>query len=169
MNDETARKFGRWLDAERGDGPMTDDEADAACAAVFAETVRQPLPPLAFTANTMARVAAARAADDRRRHVARKAAMWAGLTLGPVALYFGGGWMVSILSAVVVGALELLVQGGLQVATASDWSIWSLLGSVGRAFAAVMSDSSVTLVMLAMHGIAVAALVALQRLLGPEA
>ena len=77
--------------------------------------------------------------------------------------------MVSILSAVVVGALELLVQGGLQVATASDWSIWSLLGSVGRAFAAVMSDSSVTLVMLAMHGIAVAALVALQRLLGPEA
>ena len=70
--------------------------------------------------------------------------------------------------ALLLGALNLLVSAMVSLAGASDWSLWSLVGSLGRALAAIMSDADVTFIVIAMHGIAFAALIALQRLLGPD-
>jgi hypothetical protein len=46
--------------------------------------------------------------------------------------------------------------------------MWSVVGSLGRALGAIMADADVTLIVIAMHGVAFAALIALQRLLGPD-
>ena len=64
------------------------------------------------------------------------------------------------------GTLNLLVNATVRIAGASDWNVWALVGSLGRALAAIMSDADVTLIVVAMHGVAFAALIALQRLLG---
>ena len=168
MTDDLTRKYARWLEAEEADRPE-NDEADAACAALFATAVPPRPVPATLAAATMARLAEARAADARRAQQARRALTAAALVLGPIALYFGGGLLVSAASWLFVGGLGVVVDVGVRVATVSDWSLWGLIGNMGRATAAVLSDSTFTIAMLAMHGIAVAALVALQRLLGPEA
>jgi hypothetical protein len=46
--------------------------------------------------------------------------------------------------------------------------MWAVLGSLGRAAAAFVSDPKVTFMMIAVQGIAAAALFALQRLLGSD-
>ena len=168
MTEEMARKYARWLDADEADRPVADDEADEACAAVFSTAVPPRPVSQAFTAATMARVGEARVADARRARLNRRAMAAAALLLGPVALYFGGGLLVSAASTLLVGGLSVVVDAGVRVATVGEWNIWALVGNMGRASAAVLADSTFTIAMLAMHGIAVAALVALQRLLGPE-
>ena len=168
MTDDLARKYTRWLQAEDDGRPVSDDAADEACAAVFSAAVAPRPMPAAFTAATMARLAGARAADATRARRNRRLTAAAALLLGPVALYFGGGLLISAASTLLVGGLNLVVDAGVRAATVGDWNIWTLVGNMGRASAAVLADSTFTLAMLAMHGIAVAALVALQRLLGPE-
>jgi hypothetical protein len=46
--------------------------------------------------------------------------------------------------------------------------IWSVLSSMGRTAAAVTADPTVTVMLFALQAIALAALVALQRLLGAD-
>jgi hypothetical protein len=164
MSEPLNRDYGRWLDADR---EGNDDEADAACRDLF-ESVPGPAMPLRFSADTMARLATARAADAARAKRARAILMWGSLIVGPVAIYFGAGVVMSGAAALLLGTLNLLVNATVQVATVSDWNLWSLVGSLGRALAAIMSDADVTIVVVAMHGIAFAALAALQRLLGPD-
>ncbi len=164
MNEPLNRDYGRWLDAER---QANDDEADVACRDLF-EALPGRTVPLKFSADTMARLTTAREADAARAKRARVVLLWGSLVVGPVAIYFGAGPVMSGAAALLLGTLNLLVNTTVQVATVSDWNLWSLVGSLGRALAAIMSDADVTIVVVAMHGIAFAALAALRRLLGPD-
>ena len=165
MNDQLNRDYGRWLEADR---QGNDDEADAACREIF-DTALPRLPvPLKLSTETMARLSAARAADAARSRRARLILLWGSAIAGPVAIYFGAGVVMSMAAALLIGAFNLLADATVSLASASDWSVWSLFGSLGRALAAVMSNANVTIIVIAMHGIAFAALAALQRLLGPD-
>ena len=164
MNEPLNREYGRWLDADR---QGNDEDADAACREVFQGVPRQAV-PLGFAADTMARFATARAADAARAKRARLILWWSSAVVGPIAIYFGAGAVMSGAATVLLGTLNLLVSATVAIASVSDWNLWSLVGSLGRALAALMSDADVTIVVIAMHGIAFAALAALQRLLGPD-
>jgi hypothetical protein len=74
---------------------------------------------------------------------------------------------MSAFSAVVVGALDLLVSVVVRTATtvSAGGGAWSIVTSLGRALGGVLASPSVTTTILALQGIAVAALIALQRLL----
>ena len=85
-------------------------------------------------------------------------------------MYFGSGWAVSLISAAFVGFLNFVVALTVHGATGpqSGVGVWGLLSSLGRAAAAFAGDSSVTFALIAISAIAIAALVALQRLLGSD-
>lgn len=165
MNEQLDRDYERWLDADLAG---RDDEADGACRDVFSGALAPAPAPARFASSTMARISAARAADATRARRARMALLWGGATAGPVAVYFGAGAAMSAAVTVLLGALDLLVRATVSLTTMNDWNIWSLIGSLGRALAAIMSDADFTLVVIVMHGLAFAALIALQRLLGPD-
>jgi hypothetical protein len=84
-----------------------------------------------------------------------------------VLAYLCSDLMMSAFSAVVVKSLDLLIAAVVYVATAtrSDGGLWSVAGSLGKATAAVLTNSSVTTTILALQGMAFAALVGLRRLL----
>ena len=164
MSEPLNRAYGRWQDAERRGH---DEDADAVCREVF-EALPRTVVPLKFAGETMTRLAAARAADAARAKRARAVVLWSSLLLGPIAIYYGAGPVMSSVAALLLWMLNLLVGTTVQVVTVSDWNVWSLFGSLGRALAAIMSDADVTVIVVAMHGIAFAALAALQRLLGPD-
>ena len=159
------RDYGRWLEADR---QGNDDEADAACREIFDAALPRLTVPLKFSTETMARLSTARAADAARSRRARLILLWGSAIAGPIAIYFGAGMVMSIAAALLIGALNLRADATVSLASASDWSLWSLFGSLGRALAAVMSNADVTIIVIAMHGIAFAALAALQRLLGSD-
>ena len=159
------RDYGRWLEADR---QGKDDEADAACREIFDRAVPRLTVPLKFSTATMAQLSAARAADAARARRARLILLWGSAIAGPIAIYFGAGVVMSMAAAMLIGALNLLADATVSLASASDWSVWSLFGSLGRALAAVMSNADVTIIVIAMHGIAFVALAALQRLLGSD-
>ena len=165
MNEPLNRDYTRWVEADR---EGHDDDADAAFRDVFNATISPPVVPARFAADTMARFAATRALDVKRARRARLALLWGGATVGPVAIYFGAGAAASAAVALLLGALNFLVNAMVSLVGVSDWSLWSLVGNLGRALAAIMSDADVTFIVIAMHGIAFAALIALQRLLGPD-
>jgi hypothetical protein len=164
MSEPLNREYADWLDADRRGH---DDDADALCRETFAALPARSV-PLTFAANTMAGVKAARAADAARTKRARAALLWGSVLAGPVAIYFAAGAVMSGAAALLLGILNLLVNTTVQIASVGDWNVWSLVGSLGRALAAIMSDADVTLIVVAMHGLAFAALAALQRLLGPD-
>jgi len=85
-------------------------------------------------------------------------------------LYFSSGLVLSAFSSIVVNALDLLIGAVVYVATTtrSGGDVWSLAGSLGKATAALLTNPSVTTTILALQGMAVAALIALQRLLRSE-
>jgi hypothetical protein len=167
MDDELIRNLRRWREAdEAGD----DEEADAACRALFATGLTErPIAP-DFPAKTLAAIETARTVDRLRARRTRRLLLGAGAVGGSAAAWFGGGWAVALLSSVVVTLLDLFVRGIVRVATGvgSGADAWSVLSGLGRAFAAFLSDPTVTIAMLAMQAVAIAALVALQRLLGSQ-
>ena len=80
----------------------------------------------------MARLAAARASDAKRARRARLALLWGG-NPGPVVVYFWAGAAVSAAVALLLGSLNLLVNAMVSLVGISDWSLWSLVGNLGRA------------------------------------
>jgi len=164
---EVPGSYQRWRDADESG---RDDDADWAFKTVFRTVV--PTQPISadFTSRTMAALAAAAEREARRaRHT--RAAVIAGAVLGgAAAVYFGTGWAVSVLSTVFVGFLNLviavIVGGAGAVETGSG--LWTVLGTLGRAAAAFASDPKVTVAIFAIQAIAIAALVALRRLLGSD-
>jgi hypothetical protein len=82
-------------------------------------------------------------------------------------VYMTAGLIMGAFSAIVVGALNLLVSAVVKVATtvSGGGDAWTIAASLGRATAALLTSPSVTTTILALQGIAVAALIALQRLL----
>lgn len=167
MDDELTSRWRQWADA---DASGRDDDADEAFGEVWRETAREVLPAPAFTGGAMEAIAAeavrqaARAARLRR---AGAAAAAIGLT---AAAWFGAGYAVAAISTIFVGLFNLSI--GAVVTTASGVQagagLWSLLGSLGQAASAFVADPRVTFVLLGLQGLALAALVALQRLLGSD-
>ena len=164
MTEDLTRAYRRWRAAEEA---ARDEEADAACQALFAElTPEQHVAP-DFTARTMTAFAAATAQQARRARRTR-AAMAASAMLGlATTVYFGGGVAVSMLSAGLLGLLNLLVGAVVGIASGAQTGadFWGVLGGIGRAISAFVSNPTVTVAMVALQGIAIAALFALQRLL----
>jgi hypothetical protein len=164
MDDPQSRDWRRWVEAEQAG---EEDTADALFTGVFRAAAGADLPSAQFTANTMAAVAAAAASDARRARRLR-AIGWPVATVAAVLIvYTTAGLMMSAFSAIVVGALDLLVSAVVKIATTASagGDVWSIAASLGRATAALLSSPSVTTTILALQGIAFAALIALQRLL----
>jgi hypothetical protein len=170
--DELEKRYARWCAAERGGPELADadreDAADAAFAAVFSATMPQVRIPAGFADETMQVIAQVAASDALRAKRTRRVLGAGSAAVATVALYFGAGPAVSSLSSLFVSALDLLIATVVWFASSADSrpDLWSVLASVGRAAGAFVSDPKVTVVLLALQGIAIAAFVALQRLLG---
>ena len=171
MDEDLNRNLRRWLEADiDGEHDVDDVDADGACRAVFAEAVPDPVVPLNFAARTMEAIGTAAAEDLRRGRVMRRAAVGGGAVGLVAAAYFGGAWAISLITALVVRSLDLLVGATVQVASGvqAGADAWTVMSNIGGAVASFVSNPTVTLAMLAMQGIAIAALFALQRLLGTD-
>jgi hypothetical protein len=160
-------RFDRWLDA---DAEGREDDADAAFRVTYQTTVPDQPVSLDFAARTMSAVVAASASDARRARRVRAAVITGTIAGTLAALYYGAGWAVSVMSSAFVGLLNLVIALTVRGATGgqSGSGVWSLLSSIGRAAAAFATDPNVTFAMIAISAIAIAALVALQRLLGSD-
>jgi hypothetical protein len=158
----------RWRAADEGE---RDDDADRECRNLF-QAVPRPEPPVssAFTARTMAAVAAASVRDARRARRTRRAVVVAAAAGGTTAAYFGTGWLVGLLSTVFIGLLNVLIAGIVRAVTAlqTGADLWAVLASIGRAAAAFAADPKVTVAIIALHAVAITALVALQRFFGSD-
>jgi hypothetical protein len=166
MNDELTSSYRRWLDA---DETGVDGEGDAALGSIFQEIAPSEPPSLAFTARTMDAIAAGARRDARQAKLMRRAAAVAGTAGLGGAVYLGAGLLPAMASALLalfdflVGAI-VRTSAGVQAGS----GLWGLLGSLGHAASAFVADPKVTFVLLVLQGFAIAALVALQRLLGSD-
>lgn len=167
MDEDLLRSYRRWQALEDGG---QDDQADRAFRTVFNAAVTPVPVSQAFTARTMAAIAAAAARDARRARRVRVAAAAGGIAGGTAAAYFAAGFVLSAVSAVFVGLLDLLIVGVVYVASAmqSGIDVWSVAASLGRAMAAVAADPRVAVGLVMIQGVAIAAFVALRRLLGSD-
>ena len=165
--DDIHRSYHRW---QLADADGRDDDADAEFGHVFGATVADPGIDAAFTARTMEAVALLAAREARRSRRLRLASAAAAVATLVAGAYFGAGFVVSLVSTMVVGGFDLLI--GLVVRTAgaaqTGADLWSVLSGVGQAAAAFAADPTVTMTLIALQGLAVAALLALQRLLGVD-
>ena len=100
----------------------------------------------------------------------RKVLVPVGAAAAAVLLYFGGGLLVSAMATSVMWAVNLVIGSIVGVATNAETGagLWSIARSLGRAAATFVSSPVVTISIIAIHGIAMAALIALQRLLGSD-
>ncbi|HSC26325.1 MAG TPA: hypothetical protein VLD67_03570 [Vicinamibacterales bacterium] len=160
-------RYRRWRAA---DEEGRDEEGDHAFKAVFhAVRSEQPVSPT-FAARTMEAVAAAAARDANRARRTRAALVWGSVFGGAAAAYFGASLAISALAAGLLRLLDLMVAVVVGAATGFEagTDFWSVLTGLGRALAAFAADPTVTIVVLAVQGIAIAALFGLQRLLGSD-
>ena len=159
--------YQRWRAADESG---RDDDADWAFKTVFRTAMPSEPVSADFTKRTMEALAAATAREARRARYTRAGVVSASVVGGAAAVYFGTGWAISLLSTVFVGLLNLviafIVRGAGAVETGAGF--WAVLGSLGRAVAAFVSDPQVTVAILAIQAVAIAALFALQRLLGSD-
>jgi hypothetical protein len=118
----------------------------------------------------MEAVAAAAAADVLRARRVRRIVLPLAATAGLALAYLCSGLLLSALSALIVGGIDLLIGAVVYGATTmrSGGDAWTLAGNLGRATAALLTSPSVTTTILALQGMAVVALIALQRLLRSE-
>lgn len=165
MDEELARLYSRWRAADDTD---RDDEADAAFRGLSEALLPERAVSLEFTARTTDAIANAMVIDARRASRARKALVWGGVAASIIAAYFGAGPALSIISTALVAALNLMIQATVWVSTGPNLSVWSVLTDLGRASAAFIADPKVTVILLTIQGTAIAAFIALRRLLGSD-
>jgi hypothetical protein len=110
------------------------------------------------------------AQDVRRARRLRQAVLGGGALTAVAAAYFGGSWAIAVLSSLVIRSLNLFVGATVRIASGvqAGADAWSVLSTMGRAVGAFVSDPTVTVAILAMQGLAIAALFALQHLLGTD-
>ena len=167
MDDELRFGYRRWLEA---DDAGLEDEADEACGRVFQAAVQPEPASLAFTARTMQAIAAQAGSDARRAKQTRRVAMVTGGFALAAAIWFGAGFALSAMGTAFVALFDLLIGAAVKTAAGvqAGADLWTLLGSIGHAASAFVADPKVTFVLLVLQGLALAALVALQRLLGSD-
>jgi hypothetical protein len=167
MDEELIWRYRRWQEADQAGH---DEDADVSCRAVLGAVMPQPRVPPDFAARTAAAVAHTRAQELVSARRLRRATVSGALGLTVASVYIGGPWALSMLAALLAGAIDLFVTLSVRMATGTETGgdMWTLVGGLGRAGAALVTSPSVTVAILAMQGIAMAALLALHRLLGPE-
>jgi hypothetical protein len=167
MDDNLNRSYRRWHAAEDSG---RDDEADTEFRTLFSTVVPQPVPASDFTARTMEAVAAAAAREVRHARRVRRGVIAGGTVSAVLVTYYGAGVFVGFGSGLVARTVDLLIAMVVRMAGAAQTGadIWSVLSSMGRTAAAVAADPTVTVMLFALQAIALAALVALQRLLGVD-
>ncbi len=167
QNDELVRGYHRWRAME---DQGREDEADAAFGSVFRDAAGSRPVSLEFAARTMAAVAAAAGQDARRARRTRKVLIPLGAAAAAGLLYVSGGFIVSAMATSVMWAVDLLIVSIVGVARNAETGVdlWSIARSLGRAAAAFVSSPAVTISIIAIQGVAMAALIALQRLLGSD-
>ena len=165
MTEDLTRTYRRWRVAEATE---SDEQADAACRELFAVIAPELRVGADFTMRTMQAITAATAQDARRARQSRRVIVAGGVLGLATGVYFGGGMAVSLLSAALLGLLNALIGAVVGMASGAQTGagVWSVLGGVGRAISVFVSNPTVTLAMVALQGVAIAALFALQRLLG---
>jgi hypothetical protein len=164
MDERLTGLYSRWHAADEAD---RDDEADEAFRALTEAVIPAAAVPARFSERTMCAIAAATAADARRAELTRKALVLAAV-VGAVAAGFAAPFALSIVSSALIAGLNGIVAAIVWAATGPNLNLWSVMSSLGRASAAFIADPRVTITMLAIQGIAIAALVALRRLLGSD-
>jgi hypothetical protein len=159
--------YARWRAAEASE---RDDDADWAFRTVFQTAIPEQPVSSDFTTRTMIAVSAAAARDARRARRTRAGVLTGTAIVIGAAVYFGTGWAVSLASAGFIALLNMLIAAavGGAVAFQAGAGVWSVLASLGRAAAALATDPKVTFAMITISAVAVAALLALQRLLGSD-
>jgi hypothetical protein len=166
MYQDLDHRYRQWRSA---DEEGRDEDADAAFAVVFGSVPEQPV-GASFTASTMARIADVTVREARAARRMRRVVLTGGVAAAALSVYFGAGLVVTGLSAIFSGLFDLFV--GITVRTAdgvqTGAGVWSILASLGRALGAFIAAPTVTFALIAIQGIAIAALVTLQRLLGSE-
>lgn len=167
MTSDPDRNYRRWQAAE---AEGREDDADSEFAALFSAAVPQRGVGAAFAGRTMEAVATAAAREARRARRLRRAVLLAGVSGSLAAGWFGAGVIATLVSATVRGAFDLLIGAVVRMAgaAATGGDVWSVLSGVGRAAASFAADPTVTMMLFALQGIAVGALIALQRLLGAD-
>jgi hypothetical protein len=167
MDDEVLRNYRRWVELDEAGN---EEDADGICRSMFTAVDADPLVPLDFASRTMEAIAA-----DTERHAVRVKQMRRALTVAGVlaaaaAVYFGSGLAVSAASSLLTRTFDLLIAvivnsaSGIQAGA----GIWGVFGSIGRATSAFVSDPKITVVLLVLQGLAIGALITLQRLLGSD-
>jgi len=164
---EAPGSYGRWRAAEESE---RDDDADWAFRTVFQTAMpEQPVSPQ-FTTRTMTAVAAAAAGDARRARRVR-AGVVTGTAVGTAAaVYVGAGWAISLASAAFIGLLNMMIATAVGGAAAvqTDAGVLGMLASLGLVATALAADPHVTFALIVISAVAIAALLALQRLLGSD-
>jgi hypothetical protein len=166
MTDPLAN-YQRWRAAEESE---RGDDADAAFQALFQSAVPDQPVSAQFTSRTMSAIAEAAARDARRARQVRTGVLSGTVVATGAGLYAGAGWAVGLVSAGFLGLLNLVIAAVVRTAETfqSGAGVWGVLSSLGRATSALAADTSVTLALIAISAVAIAGLVALQRLLGSD-
>ena len=148
----------RWLAAERDE---QDDEADAALLAAFSAVERR-VPDTGFAARVTDGVAAA----SRRQARLARAVLTAGGVLALAMLIA----MLTQVPRLFAPMLNVGVGGMVWTVAAVDrgFSVWSVFAQFARATGAVIVAPQVTLLLMALAVIAIAALYGLNRVLELE-
>lgn len=137
----------RWLQAERGDHPQADTEADAALFELF-EALPLVAPPAGFADRVLAR-AGLQAVAKRDFFASRVARLAVALCF--VALSVGAMWLPPVLRYVAgLWSFGGVVRGGVYALTvATDWlgvavRVWDVLRSITGALTEVLTVPQVT-------------------------
>lgn len=167
MDDQLSSGYRRWREAEAAGN---DEEADAAFGKLVRAVADEEPASRAFTTRTMQAIAAEAARDAVRAARTRRAVAATSVVGLAVAGWFGASYALSAMSAMIAGLFNLLVGAVVRVAAGvhAGADVWSLLGSLGHAASAFVADPKVTVLLLVLQGLALAALVTLQRLLGSD-
>ncbi len=168
MEDDLVRNARRWLAADRAG---RDEEADSAFRVAFGAVPRaDALDKDHFATRVMAAVGEA-AVRDRVRTRWIRAAVVAGILASAAAtLYVGAGLIGSLAGRAFVAFVSFSVNGIVWLIgmVQRGAGLWAILGDIARVTGSVVIEPRVSFVLIAIQVIGVLALVALQRLLGPE-
>lgn len=163
MNEDLNWHYRRWRAA---DDEGRDADADVAFKVLFDRVMPAEAVSAAFTAQTMEAVAKAAAEDARRAKRVRRLFLGGGTAAFAASAYYGAGLAVSAFTAVIDLLVTAIVESSTRLNAGAG--VWGLIVSLGRATAAFIAEPEVTFVIIAIHGIAIAALYAMHRLLGSD-
>jgi hypothetical protein len=166
MEDDLVRSARRWLAADR---VGRDEEADSALRVAFEAMPRAEVPER-FATRVMDAVGEAAARDRVRTRWSRAAVVAGVLASAAATAYVGAGLIGSLAGRAFVAFVSFSVNAIVwligMVQRGAD--VWTILGGIARVTGSVVIEPRVSFVLIAIQVIGVLALVALQRLLGPE-